>query len=140
MACSHPGAASYRDAAQRPLGCAVLREQHKESKHGADVRGAGNSFVPWVFETYGAMGPRGRDLFQQFVAEAEFATDGEEELTEEQERWLRAGLSYQWQQLFSVALQRANARIILAGARRARDLIGQRVYAARSRGDFDAGD
>ena len=121
------------------MGCAVRREQHKEGKHGDDVRGAGNEFVPWVFESFGAMGPQGRALFMRWIRQAEVVSESGCVLTEEEDGWMRAALSAQWQQQFSMTLQRANAQIILGGASRARDLVGQRVYGRRSGGHMDSG-
>ena len=30
-----------------------------------DVRGAGHGFIPFVMESFGAMGPRAKEMFQQ---------------------------------------------------------------------------
>ena len=45
--------------------------------------------------------------------------------------WAKAQLGERWLQRFAVALQRGNAGIILAGARRARDRLGTRVRIPR---------
>ena len=68
MAVSTPYAAAYLTAAQTPGGCAERREAAKESKHGGDVRSAGHTFIPVVWEHLGTMGPKGVEWFRRMVA------------------------------------------------------------------------
>ena len=90
---------------------------------------------PWAHSS-----PQDRALFMRWIREAEVVSESGCALTEEEDGWMRAALSSQWQQQFSMTLQRANAQIILGGASRARDLVGQRVYGRRSGGHLDSGD
>ena len=71
MAVSEPLAPAYLSAAQTPLGCAAKREEAKDLGHLADVTRAGNTFVPCVFESFGAMGARGTTWFRSLVDVAE---------------------------------------------------------------------
>ena len=97
LAVSHTHALSYVDAAQRPLGCASKREGCKESEHGGHVRSRGNSFTPVVFESYGALGARGMEVFQQLVSMADIQADSPEEVAR-----LRGALSLEHQRRLSL--------------------------------------
>ena len=111
----------------------------KVSRYGADAAGAGHAFVPFVFETYGTLGEKGKAWFQRSIAEAEISSDGAAELTEEQERGRRAALSARWQQRFSTILQRGNARAIITRARASRSLMGIRVRGQWGQSELDVG-
>ena len=125
MAVSSPHAPAYVTAAQRPGGCAELREGCKASAHEAEVRAAGHTFVPVVFETHGALGPRGTAWFRALVQQASVVgQDPDRPPSPEEEQWLRAQLAFEWQQRLSVTLQRGNARAIITRSRRSRDGMG----------------
>lgn len=129
---SSPDAPAYIRAAQEPLGTATIREQAKESRHGGDVRAAGHDFTPLVYETYGAEGVRCTEWHREMVAAATMVDEATgDPLIGDAEHWARATLGWTWARRRSVALQRGNARVILSGARRARDRMGVRVAAAR---------
>ena len=127
-AVSAPHAPTYLAGSISPLATAVAREQSKESKHGADVRDAGNTFTPAVLESYGAMGPRLRAWFQRMIDAAAVQAEDERE-----EAAMRGRLSEEWQRRISMALQRGNARIIISRSRQARDRLGTRVGRAWGR-------
>ena len=135
VAVSSPDAPTYIRAAQQPLGTATMREQAKEARHGGDVRAAGHEFTPLVYETYGAEGARGARWHREMVASASVVDEiTGDPLIGDAEHWARAALGWTWQRRRSIALQRGNARVILSGARRARDRMGVRVAVGRVSG------
>ena len=77
------------------------------------------------------MDARGTTWFRSLVDVAEVVDEAGDPLIGDRMVWAKAQLSERWQQRFSVALQRGNAAIILAGARRARDRLGTRVRIPR---------
>ena len=130
---------TYLQAAQEPLGCAGVREASKEARHGEDVRRAGNTFVPVVWETHGALGGRGQAWFKTMVDARELVGEDGDPLLGDAMVWARAAYSHRWQQLFAVALQRGNARVIIDRARASRDRLGTRVRIPRQ-SDLDDGE
>ena len=147
VAVSDPHARAYVTAsASRHHGCTALRESAKRSRHGEDVRRAGNTFTPLVFSTYGGMG---RDMEAWFrgaisVAEVEVPEHvlrgGDEARIEEYVQWARAELASAWRRRLSVCLHRGNARVLASGAARARDGVGIRVYGRMGSGALDTGE
>ena len=137
MAISATHAPAYAEASRRrPLGCATARESRKISEHQQSVLDAGNTFTPFVFETFefGAMGPRAKALFQAWIQQAPVQAQSEGEIR------LRGILSEQWQRRFSITLQRGNARVILSRSRLARSRMGVRVYGhGRRQSELDDG-
>ena len=86
------------------------------------------------------MGPQATTAFADWLAAAVITSPDGEELSEEQEARLRSQLGFQYQQQFSIAMQKGNARAILDGARAARDRLGQRVYCKRNDSNLDVGE
>ena len=111
-----------------------MRESAKRSRHGEDVRRAGNTFTPLVFSTYGGMGRDMEAWFRGAIAVAEVEVPehvrrgGDEARIEEYVQWARAELASAWRRRLSVCLHRGNARVLASGAARARDGVGIRVY------------
>ena len=103
-----------------------MREDSKESRHGDDVKRAGNTFTPVVWETHGALGARGQAWFRGMVAAKELVGEDGAPLLGDADRYARAAYSHRWQQQFAVTLQRGNARVIIDRARASRDRMGTR--------------
>ena len=121
VAVSDPHASAYvAAAASRRHGCTALRESAKRSRHGEDVRRAGNTFTPLVFSTYGGMGREMEAWFRGAIATAQVEVPehvqrgGHEERIEEYVRWARAELASAWRRRMSVCLHRGNARVLLS--------------------------
>ena len=117
VAVSDPHArACLTAAASRHHGCTALRESAKRSRHGEDVRRAGNTFTPIVFSTYGGMGRDAEAWFRGAISVAKVEVpehvrrSGDEERIAEYEQWARAELSSAWRRRWSVCLHRGNAR------------------------------
>ena len=123
-----------------------MRESAKRSRHGEDVRRAGNTFTPIVFSTYGGMGRDAEAWFRGAVSVAKVEVpehvrrSGDEERIAEYELWARAELSSAWRRRWSVCLHRGNARVVSSGANRARDRVGIRVYGRAVESALDVGD
>jgi hypothetical protein len=60
----HPGAPSYIQPGTSELGAATYRAGTKTTEYADACRTAGKTFLPVVFETYGAWGPGAQRLFQ----------------------------------------------------------------------------
>ena len=57
-----PGSLEYRKPGQRPLGAASTAERKKSSIYDDRCREQGILFTPFIFEYFGGIGVKGKDL------------------------------------------------------------------------------
>jgi Reverse transcriptase (RNA-dependent DNA polymerase) len=116
----HPLSASYIRRTVTPLACAIQRERAKTSKYAALTKDQGARFMPFVFESYGALGGVGERFISSLAEEAEANSNGGVS---------SSAFNKMARTALSVALQTGNARVSLRGARAAhhcRFLVGKR--------------
>jgi hypothetical protein len=105
---SMPSAVSFRDAAaKKPLSAALGREKIKRNKYEYNCRAHNLLFQPFVLEVFGAFG---REASKLLTTLARFAEVHDRHLDE------RVALLFrqQFQQSISVALQSANADVLIS--------------------------
>ena len=114
-----PLADSYIAAAQEDGGAARVRASGKVSKYGELAEEQGHTFTAWCMETYGTWGHDMRAMFREMS-----------ELVAERgrvmgDRHAAARFATEWQQRFSVVLQKGNADAIIQRAMRDRVASGR---------------
>ena len=108
---AHAGQSAIRNGAARgPLRAAEMRARRKMAHYGEMARRTGATFVPLVFETYGAFATQTQDFVAK-LSLARMSQPGGSDLPDQRGRIM---------QRLAVALQNGNARVQEEGLRRAR--------------------
>ena len=109
-----PAAKSYIIAAQQPLGAAVIGETRKRKLYENRCKDEGHLFYPLIFESYGGIGVRCRDLVSKIVEEASLNGVTSLEGMPVRSYILRA---------LSFCLQSGNALLAIHGSKKARERL-----------------
>ena len=109
-----PAAKSYIIAAQQPLGAAVIGETRKRKLYEIRCKDEGHLFYPLIFESYGGIGVRCRDLVSKIVEEASLNGVTSLEGMPVRSYILRA---------LSFCLQSGNALLAIHGSKKARERL-----------------